>query len=166
MVDLMAELTDEEFAASNNKTHITSCKVKKDDMSMNVEIFCEEFPCVMPIEEFKERVFQKFGVKKINLSFKYDNFKLTTENEEQFYSCICEIVCSEKQSLSNILTGSTAKILDDVLEISLRFGGEKTLTDQKVNEYIENIIYTTFNKSIKVIFKDNEKDENDLLKRL
>ena len=66
MAGLMVELAGEEFAAQYTTIHITGCKVKKDDMTMYIDILSDVFPCKFPFEKLKEKILHKFGIANIN----------------------------------------------------------------------------------------------------
>ena len=114
------------MAAQYQTTHITSCKVKKEDMSMHIDIMSDVFPCSFPLDAFKEKIIQKFGIANIKFSLGFKNFELTKENLPMFYDQFREMLCAKHQALTNILTGSSAELDQNVLHIKLRFGGEKT----------------------------------------
>ncbi len=166
MAELFAELAGEAFAASYPTIHITGCKVKKEDMSMLIDIESEEFPSSLPLEELKDKINQKFGISNIKCTFTYRNFSLTEENFSAFYDAFLELLCTENPSLTNILTGSSGKIEQDILRISLRFGGEKTLVNQGVDKLCEDLILKSFGMSFHIIFDSVQNNETEIFKRL
>lgn len=166
MANLLAELAGEEFAGQYGSVHVTGCKVKKETMSMYIDVESDEFPCTLPLDELKQKILQKFGISKVHLSFTFRSFLLTDENFTVFYETLLEMLCEQNPALTNILAGSTAKLTGDTLEISLRFGGEKTLLDQKIDSAAENLIASAFGKSLKVLFVSEQKDEAEIFRIL
>ncbi len=166
MAGLMVELAGEEFAAQYQTTHITSCKVKKEDMSMHIDIMSDVFPCSFPLDAFKEKIIQKFGIANIKFSLGFKNFELTKENLPVFYDQFREMLCAKHQALTNILTGSSAELDQNVLHIKLRFGGEKTLVEQHIDAAAEELIQSAFHKELKVVFESILKDETEIFEKL
>ena len=166
MSKLLAELAGEEFAAQYTMVTVTGCRVKKETMSMYIDIDSEEFPCTLPLDALKEKIFEKFGISKVHFAFQYRNFSLTDENFAAFYETVLKTLCEENKTLSNILLGSTGERKGDVLEISLRFGGERTLLEKSVDTLAEQLISKAFGISLKVLFVSANKAESEIMKLL
>lgn len=166
MAGLMVELAGEEFAAKYETMHITGCKVKKEDMSMQLDLLSDIFPCKFPIEKLKENIFRKFGISKINISFAFKEVDLTSENLGDFYSYIQEKMCADYPALAPILAGSTAEMTEDTMHIKLRFGGENTLLSKKIDGYAEDLIREACHKNIKVVFESILKDEAEIFEKV
>jgi len=166
MTGLMVELAGKDFAEKYKSSHITSCKVNKENMTMHVEISSDVFPCVLPLEELKSKIIQKFGVLNACFSITYKDFELTQDNLLAFYESVREILCQDNKSLSNILAGSTAELIDKTLNIHLKFGGEKTLLAQKVDHLAQSVIHSAFGKTLNVTFSGNTKNETEIFEKL
>ncbi len=166
MANLLVELAGEEFAAQYPNLQITGCKVKKETMTMYLELVSEEFPCSFPKDELKQKILEKFGIRQVSFSYSFPGFALTDENFGEFYNTILELLCDEKNGLVNILTGSTGTLEDGKLMVSLRFGGEKTLETQQIHILTEQLIEKTFGLNIKVQFRSTANDEKEIFKRL
>ena len=137
MSNLLAELAGIEFASQYESVCVTACKIKKEDMSMSVDIVSDEFPCALPFARFRAAIRDRYGVSTIRFSVKYPDFKLTENNISDFYNNIKEYVCFKKSSMSKILMGSNATFKDNILTINLRFGTEEILLNENIDEIIK-----------------------------
>ena len=59
MSELFIELAGEEFASDYPFIHVTGCRVKKENMTMQVDIESDVFLSSMPLDAFKEKIVQK-----------------------------------------------------------------------------------------------------------
>ncbi len=166
MTDLLIALVGEELASKHQSVHITGCKIKKEDMTMYVDVVSDSFPCLFPFDILKEKVFHKYGIAKIKISLRFKDFTLTNENVAEFYDTLREMLCAENNALSNILAGSAASLTEDTLHIKLRFGGEKTLFSENVKSLAENLIKTSFGQNLNVLFENEERHEAEIFKKL
>ena len=166
MTGIMVQLAGEEFAAKYPEVVTTGCRVKKENMSMEVDMESSVFPCSMPISELKEKIFEKFGITKVKINLKFKDFTLTEETTSAFYEYVCKCVCDKKTSLLNILAGSTLSFSENVLTINLKFGGESTLLEQKIDELFEEVIKASFGIEMKVVFKSVASKHDEILEKL
>ena len=166
MSNLLAELAGVEFAVQYESVNVTNCTVKKEDMSMSVDMESDTFPCVLPFAKLRAAIRAKFGVAKISFAVKYINFKLTCDNINTFYDNVREYVCFKNPAMSKILMGSTAQICDDDLIIRLRFGTEEMLTSSGVDALISNYIESSFNLKLNIKFDIKEVEEEKLLEEI
>ena len=166
MSELFIELAGEEFASDYPFIHVTGCRVKKENMTMQVDIESDVFLSSMPLDAFKEKIVQKFGVTDVQFLFTYRNFTLCAENFPAFFEIFLEQLCAELPSLTNILTGSTAKLKQNTMHIFLRFGGEQTLQKQNIDKKAEELISRIFNVQLSVVFEGVQNNEADIFKKL
>ncbi len=166
MSNLLAELAGVEFAAQYESVNVTNCTVKKEDMSMSVDMESDTFPCALPFAKLRSAIRAKFGVAKISFAVKYINFKLTSDNINTFYDNVREYVCFKNPAMSKILMGSTAQICESDLIIHLRFGTEEMLSNAGVDTLISNYIENSFNLKTNIKFDIKEVEEEKLLEEI
>jgi len=166
MSNLLAELAGEEFAVRFSNVDITGCRVKKEDMSMSVDVASYAFPCALPFAELKTNIKRKFGVSKIIFSVKYLNFNITEDNKSLFFDNVREFIVSKKPNLLSAFTGSSFNIIDDKLIISLRFGDTEILLKEAVNTLIEEYILDSFSIKLGVKFEMLNNEESKLLEEI
>ena len=130
MSNLLAELAGAEFAAQYESVNVTGCRVKKEDMSMSVDVESDAFPCVLPFAKLRATIREKFGVNKIAFNVKYKNFTINSGNINAFFENVREYACFRKPALLKVLAGSTAEFLQNTLVISIRFGGDEILVKE------------------------------------
>ncbi len=166
MANLMVELVGADIAEQYKNIQITGCKIKKQDMSMHVDVVCNALPCDFPFDLLRKNVLEKFGIANVKINLQFDNLHLTADTVSAFYDILCNTLCEENSLLTNILAGSSAVLTEDTLHISLRFGGEKTLIAQGLDARIEQVIHQSFHHQINVVFESVQKDESEILKQL
>lgn len=166
MAELLTELVGEEIASQHQTTHVLGCKIKKENMSMQLDVLSEVFPCEFPFDILKENVLRKFGISDVRISLKYKEFDITEKNMSLFYEIFCKMLCEENNALVNIFAGSTASLTQNELHIKLRFGGEKTLISQGIDSAAEDILKHSFQKTMKVVFESAEKDETEIYEKM
>ena len=76
MSNLLAELAGSSFAEQYNSVNVTGCRVKKEDMTMSVDLESNAFPCELPFAKLRAAIREKFGVSKIAFNIKYIYFKM------------------------------------------------------------------------------------------
>ena len=165
MSDLLAELAGSEFA-SQYDVNVTACKVKKEDMSMSVDVESDAFPCVLPFAKLRAAIRERYGVSKISFNVKYIGFVLTNENKSAFYDNVREYVCFIKPAMAKIFVGSSLEFENNTLKISIRFGNEETLKKEHVDTLIKNYVKRSFLIDVDVEFLLKEKEENKLLEEI
>ena len=165
MSDLLAELAGSEFA-SQYDVNVTACKVKKEDMSMSVDVESDAFPCVLPFAKLRAAIRERYGVSKISFNLKYIGFDLTSENKNAFYENVREYVCFIKPDMAKIFVGSSLDFADNVLKISIRFGNEETLKKEHIDTLIKNYVKRSFLIDVDVEFLLKEKEEDKLLEEI
>lgn len=166
MSNLLAELAGVEFASQYDTVNVTACKIKKEDMTMSVDMISDAFPCVLPFAKLRKAIREKFGVSKISFSVKYADFNLTDENIDSFYDNVREYVCFKKPSLSKVLIGSIAKVLDNNLIIELRFGMEELLLKENADGIIKEYIKNSFDLDFNVKFDTKVLEEEKILEEI
>ena len=70
MSNLLAELAGISFAEQYNTVNVTGCKIKKEDMTMCVDLLSDAFPCELPFAKLRAAIRAKFGVSKITFNIK------------------------------------------------------------------------------------------------
>lgn len=165
MSNLLAELAGVEFASQYDTVNVTSCKVKKEDMSMNVDLESGVFPCALPFGKLRGAIRTKFGVSKITFNVKYIDFKITEENKKDFFNNVREYICFKKPNLLKVLTGSSFEVCDNVLTISIRFGNEEMLKKENTDAFVKEYIQRSFGLSLDVKF-DVKEEETKLLEEI
>ena len=165
MSDLLAELAGSEFA-SQYDVNVTACKVKKEDMSMSVDVESDAFPCVLPFAKLRAAIRERYGVSKISFNVKYIGFDLTNENKSAFYDNVREYVCFIKPAMAKIFVGSSLEFENETLKISIRFGNEETLKKENIDALIKNYVKKSFLIDVDVEFLLKEKEENRLLEEI
>ena len=166
MSNLLAELAGVEFASQYESVFVTACKIKKEDMSMSVDIVSDEFPCALPFARFRAAIRDRYGVSTIRFSVKYPDFKLTENNINDFYNNVKEYVCFKKSSMSKILMGSNATFKDNILTINLRFGTEEILLNENIDEIIKEYIKTCFGLDLEIKFDIKIVEEDKLMEEI
>ena len=166
MSNLLAELAGLEFAEQYNSVNVIGCKIKKEDMSMSVDLESDAFPCVLPFAKLRNAIRTKFGVSKITFNIKYLNFNITDSNKKAFYDNIRDYVCFKKPNLLKILTGSTADFTDDKMTIYIRFGSNDELIKESADTLIAEYIERSFGISLNVQFDIVTKKEDKLLEEI
>ena len=166
MSNLLAELAGVDFAAQYNSVNVIGCKVKKEDMSMSVDLESDAFPCELPFAKLRAAIRAKFGVSKITFNIKYNNFKVTESNKTALYGNIRDYVCFKKPILVKVLTGSTAEINDNEIIIFVRFGSDELLVKEKADEIIKEYLKKSFGLDANVKFEIVTKEENKLLEEI
>ena len=166
MSNILAELAGSEFAASYESVNLTGCRIKKEDMSMSVDLMSDAFPCVFPFDELKEIIHTKYGVSKVAFNIKYKNFELTDENKKDFYDNVRDYVCRKKPELLKVLTGSAAKISDNVLTVFIRFSTEEKFPKEKLGSMIEEYVKDTFGISLTAEFDIITEKKDELLEEI
>ncbi len=166
MSNLLAELAGVDFAARYENVNVTGCKIKKEDMSMSVDLESGAFPCVLPFSKLRSAIREKFGVTKITFNIKYTDFKITENNKKAFFDNVRDYICFKKPALVKILTGSTAEIKDNKLTIFVRFGNEEILKNENAESIIKEYIKKSFNLDFSVAFDIVTKKENELLEEI
>ena len=165
MSNLLAELAGVEFASQYDTVNVTSCKVKKEDMSMNVDLESGVFPCALPFGKLRGAIRTKFGVSKITFNVKYIDFKITEENKKDFFNNVREYICFKKANLLKVLTGSSFEVCDNILTISIRFGNEEMLKKENADAFVKEYIQRSFGLSLDVKF-DVKEEETKLLEEI
>lgn len=166
MSNLLAELAGVEFATQYESVNVTGCRVKKEDMTMSVDIESDAFPCVLPFAKLRTAIRAKYGVSKISFSVKYIDFKLTDDNISAFYDNVKEYICFKKPAMSKVLMGSSADIQDNTLVIHLRFGSEEILTDEAIDALISEYIEKNFGLNLRIKFDIKAVEEEKLLEEI
>ncbi len=166
MSNLLAELAGVEFASQYGTVNVTACKIKKEDMTMSVDMVSDAFPCMLPFAKLRKTIREKFGVSKISFSVKYADFKLTDGNIAAFYDNVREYICFKKPSLSKVLIGSVAKVLDNSLIIELRFGMEELLLKENADVIIKDYIKSSFGLDFDVKFDIKTLEEEKILEEI
>ncbi len=166
MSNLLAELAGVEFAEKYTSVNVRGCKIKKDDMSMSVDLESDAFPCALPFAKLRTAIRTKFGVSKITFDIKYLNFKITDSNKTDFYDNVREYVCFKNASIVKVLTGSTAEISDNTLTIFVRFGTNESLLNENIITLIKDYILKSFGLSMDVKVKTSTRKEDSLLKEI
>ena len=159
MSNLLAELAGVEFASQYDNVNVTGCTVKKEDMSMNVDLESGVFPCALPFAKLRALIRAKFGVSKIVFNIKYIDFKLTDGNKKDFFDNLREYLCFKKPDLLKILTGSTFDIEDNILTISLRFGNGEILARENADSILKQYLKTSFDLDLDIKFDIKTKEE-------
>ena len=165
MSNLLAELAGVEFASQYDTVNVTSCKVKKEHMSMNVDLESGVFPCALPFGKLRGAIRTKFGVSKITFKVKYIDFKITEENKKVFFNIVREYICFKKANLLKVLTGSSFEVCDNILTISIRFGNEEMLKKENADAFVKEYIQRSFGLSLDVKF-DVKEEETKLLEEI
>ncbi len=166
MSNLLAELAGEEFASRYQSVNITGCRIKKEDMSMSVDVESDAFPCVLPFAKLRAAIRAKFGVDKISFLVKYKDFTLSDSNIYEFYENVREYTCFKKPALLKVLTGSTAKICENTLVISTRFGGDEILSKENAKSFMKEYIKRSFGIEFDIEFDIKIKEEEKLLEEI
>lgn len=166
MSNLLAELAGEEFASRYQSVNITGCRIKKEDMSMSVDVESDAFPCVLPFAKLRAAIRAKFGVDKISFLVKYKDFTPSDSNISDFYENVREYTCFRKPTLLKVLTGSTAKFRENTLVISTRFGGDEALTKENAQSFMKEYIKRSFGIELDIEFDIKIKEEEKLLEEI
>lgn len=166
MSDLLAELAGVEFAARYENVNVTGCRIKKEDMTMSVDIESNAFPCMLPFAKLRAAIRAKFGVNKISFLVKYNDFRLTDSNIHDFYENVREYACFIKPTLLKVLTGSTAEFAEDTLIVSIRFGSDDILRKESADNLIKEYIKRSFGLDLNVKFDIKVKEEEKLLEEI
>ena len=166
MSNLLAELAGEEFASRYQSVNITGCKIKKEDMSMSVDVESDAFPCVLPFAKLRAAIRAKFGVDKISFLVKYKDFTLSDSYISDFYENVREYTCFKKPMLLKVLTGSTASLRENTLVISTRFGGEEALAKENAQGFMKEYIKRSFGIELDIEFDIKIKEEEKLLEEI
>ncbi len=165
MSDLLAELAGAEFA-SQYDVNVVGCKIKKEDMSMSVDVESDAFPCVLPFAKLRTAIRARYGVSKISFNVKYIDFKLTNENKDAFYDNVREYVCYVVPDMTKILIGSSAELENGKLCIFVRFGGIDTLNSKNIAALIKKYVKKSFLIDVDVEFSLKEKEDSKLLEEI
>ncbi len=166
MSNLLAELAGEEFASRYQSVNITGCRIKKEDMSMSVDVESDAFPCVLPFAKLRAAIRAKFGVDKISFLVRYKDFTLSDSNIYEFYENVREYTCFRKPALLKVLTGSTAEMRENTLVISTRFGGDEALTKENAQGFMKEYIKKSFGIELDIEFDIKIKEEEKLLEEI
>ena len=166
MSNLLAELAGVEFAAQYDTVNVTGCRIKKEDMTMSVDMESYAFPCTLPFAKLRTAIRSKYGVSKISFAIKYIDFRLTDDNIGAFYDNVREYVCFKNPTLSKVLIGSVAKKDENILTIQLRFGTEEMLLSESVDSIMKNYIEKSFGLKLDVKFDIKTVEEERLLEEI
>ena len=166
MSNLLAELAGAEFAAQYESVNVTGCRVKKEDMSMSVDVESDAFPCMLPFAKLRAAIREKFGVNKITFNVKYKNFTINSGNINAFFENVREYTCFKKPALLKVLAGSTAEFSENTLVISIRFGGDEILVKENAESIIKEYVKRSFAIDIDIKFDVKIKEEEKLLEEI
>ena len=166
MSNLLAELAGVSFAEQYKSVNATGCRIKKEDMTMSVDLQSDAFPCELPFAKLRAAIREKFGVSKITFNIKYLDFKITDSNKKAFYDNVRDYTCFKKPSLLKILTGSTAEFSDNKMTVFVRFGNDDELKKEAVDALISEYILRSFGLSLDVEFDIVTKKEDKLLEEI
>jgi len=166
MSNLLAELAGAEFAAQYENVNVTGCRVKKEDMSMSVDVESDAFPCVLPFAKLRAAIREKFGVNKIAFNVKYKNFTINSGNINTFFENVREYTCFKKPALLKVLAGSTAEFSENTFVISIRFGGDEILVKENAESTIKEYVKRSFGIDIDIRFDVKIKEEEKLLEEI
>ncbi len=159
MSNLLAELGCVEFAQQYDSVNITGCKIKKEDMSMSVDVESNIFPCPLPFAKLRNAIREKFGVEKIAFNIRYVDFKINDDNKEAFFNNVRDYICFRKPSLVKVLTGSMFCLNNNILTISVRFGNTDVLIKESADVIIKDYIKRSFLLDLDVNFGFKLKEE-------
>ncbi len=166
MSQLLAELAGVEYAQDYECVDVTNCKIKKEDMSMILDLESGDFPCPILLSELRRRIQSKYGVKNIDITLKYPHFSLTGGNVDEFYEDVREYVCSKKPALLKYLTGSNAEICGGDFVVHTRFIDGETLIKEGVDVLIKEYAKETFMLSLNVVFDALEVEEERIFEEI
>jgi len=161
--DLLAELAGNDFAQRYSDVIVSGCKIKKEDMSMSVDIDSYAFPCVLPFSQLRSAIRERFGVDRIRFNVKYLDFALTDKNKQDFYSNVRDYICYKKSTLTKFFTGSTADFDNNKMSIALRFDDNGILVREGIDNVIKEYIKRSFNLNFDIEFTAKTDTEEKLL---
>jgi len=161
--DLLAELAGNDFAQRYSDVIVSGCKIKKEDMSMSVDIDSYAFPCVLPFSQLRSAIRERFGVDRIRFNVKYLDFALTDKNKQDFYSNVRDYICYKKSTLTKFFTGSTADFDNNKMSIALRFDDNGILVREGIGNVIKEYIKRSFNLNFDIEFTAKTDTEEKLL---
>ena len=106
MSDLLAELAGVSFAEQYSSVNVTGCRIKKEDMSMSVDLESDTFPCELPFAKLRAAIRERFRVEKIAFNIRYIDFKITDNNKKALYDNIRDYVSFKKPELLKVMTNT------------------------------------------------------------
>lgn len=166
MSNLLAELAGVSFAEQYNTVNVTGCKIKKEDMTMSVDLQSDAFPCELPFANLRAAIRAKFGVSKITFNIKYLDFKITDGNKKAFFDNIRDYVCFKRPQLLKNMTGSTAEFTESTMTVFVRFGSDDELLKESVDALISEYILNSFGISLDIKFDIVTRQEDKLLEEI
>ncbi len=166
MSSLLNELVGEELGEKMPGADITSFKVFKEEKKVLIGLKCPTIPQKSFIDQFKQKINERFKIDNIELDLEHEAFELTDENINDVLENVKEYIVEKIPAAMSLLLHSTANFDDGVFSIHLKYGGLAALESRNVSSVVAKILKNVYGINAEVKFVQDATDTKEIFKKV
>ncbi len=166
MSDLLVTLAGEDLAHKMTGVSLERFRVFKEERKAQIGLVSDVALDETILQKFSDRVRQSFQLSAALVDFRYSQPVLSEETVDLIYQNMRQKLFQFLPASRGILLNSSARLADGRFVVCLKFGGEQTLIDHGVPEFLEKELKERYLSPMMVLFSNELSAPETVMQRL